>query len=76
MTISVNLKRKGFARIEVIVVILIVLIGFFLAIPLVNTFFISQPINSVIHEDQDLKIWNAGMEKNQSNNPAQILEDK
>jgi competence protein ComGC len=76
MTISVNLKRKGFARIEVIVVILIVLIGFFLAIPLVNTFFKSHPINSVIHEDQDLKIWNAGMEKNQSNNPAQILEDK
>jgi len=76
MTNSMNLKRQGFGRIEVIVVILIVLIGFFLAIPIVNTFFKSHPKNSVIHQGQDLKIWNAGMEKNQSNNPAQILENK
>ncbi len=71
-----NLKRQGFGRIEVIVVILIVLIGFFLAIPIVNTFFKPHPKNSVIHQDQDLKIWNAGMEMNQSNNPAQILDNK
>ena len=76
MTKSNNFKRRGFGRIELILVILIGLIGFFLAIPIVNTFFKSHPKNSVIHQGQDLKIWNAGMEKNQSNNPAQILENK
>ena len=76
MTKSNNCKRRGFGRIELILVILIVLTGFFLAIPFINTFFNIPNKKSVIQHDQDLTNWNAGMEKNQSNIPAQILGNK
>ena len=59
-----NLKKRGFGGIEVILVILILLVGFFLAIPIVNTFFKSHHPSNIIHHEQELENWNAGMEKN------------
>lgn len=76
MTKSMNLKKRGFGGIEVILVILILLVGFFLAIPIVNTFFKSHHTSNIIHHEQELENWNAGMEKNQSNIPVQILGNK
>ena len=76
MTKSNNFKRRGFGRIELILVILIVLTGFFLAILFINTFLNIPNKKSGIQHDQDLTNWNAGMEKNQSNIPAQILGNK
>ena len=71
-----NLKKRGFGGIEVILVILILLVGFFLTIPIVNTFFKSHHPSNIIHHEQELENWNAGMEKNQSNIPVQILGNK
>ena len=52
------------------------LVGFFLAIPIVNTFFKSHHTSNIIHHEQELENWNTGMEKNQSNIPVQILGNK
>lgn len=64
---------KGFSKLELIVLLLILCTITFIAIPVFNSYRLSQSTNQIKEDGNQLKIWNQGVESNTTEVPAQIL---
>ena len=64
---------KGFSKLELIVLLLILCTITFIAIPVFNSYRLSQSTNQIKEDGNQLKIWNQGVESNTTGVPAQIL---
>lgn len=66
-------EKKGFCKIELLLIVLILCTGVFLAVPIVNTYLRSQSSDSTAELDQDLPSWNHGIDENNSDVPVKII---
>ena len=66
-------STKGFSKLELFVLLLILCTITFIAIPVFNSYRLSQSTNQIKEDGNQLKIWNQGVESNTTEVPAQIL---
>jgi hypothetical protein len=66
-------EKKGFCKIELLLIVLILCTGVFLAVPIVNTYLKSQSSDNAGKLDQDLPSWNQGIDENNSDVPVKII---
>lgn len=61
---------KGFSKLELIVLLLILCTITFIAIPVFNSYRLSQSTNQIKEDGNQLKIWNQGVESNNTEEPV------
>ncbi len=66
-------STKGFSKLEFIVLFLILCTITFIAIPVFNSYRLSQSTNQIKESENQLKIWNQGVENNDTEEPVKIL---
>lgn len=68
-----NSYTRGFSKIELIIVIMIIGTLAFILLPVFNTFIKPSPTTMDNPNLKDLTIWNPGAESNESETPVSIL---
>ena len=63
-------KKKGFCKIELLLIVLILCTAVFLALPIVNTYLKSRSSDNIEVLDQNLPSWNEGIDENGSDVPS------
>ena len=64
-------NKKGFCKFELLLIILLVLIGAFLSIPLINSLTSYTDVSG--DNNEQLDSWNRGLDLNNSENSVKIL---
>ena len=65
-------KKKGFCKIELLLIVLILCTAVFLALPIVNSYLQSRSSDNIKELDQNLPSWNEGIDENDSDVPVKI----
>ena len=68
-------KKKGFCKIELLLIVLILCTAVFLALPIVNTYLKSRSSDNIEVLDQNLPSWNEGIDENGSDVPVKIITE-
>jgi len=68
-------KKKGFCKIELLLIVLILCTALFLALPIVNTYLKSRSSDNIEEVDQNLPSWNEGIDENDSDVPVKIITE-
>jgi len=68
-------KKKGFCKIELLLIVLILCTAVFLALPIVNTYLKSRSSDNFEEVDQNLPSWNEGIDENDSDVPVKIITE-
>ena len=68
-------KKKGFCKIELLLIVLILCTAVFLALPIVNTYLKSRSSDNIEEVDQNLPSWNEGIDENGSYVPVKIITE-
>ena len=73
--IMTSKKKKGFCKIELLLIVLILCTAVFLALPIVNTYLKSRSSDNIEVLDQNLPSWNEGIDENDSDVPVKIITE-
>ena len=65
-------KKKGFCKIELLLIVLILCTAVFLALPIVNSYLQYRSSDNIEVLDQNLPSWNEGIDENDSDVPVKI----
>ena len=71
--ITTSKKKKGFCKIELLIIVLILCTAVFLAVPIVNTYRMSLSSENVDECSQDLPTRNRSIDNNNSDAPIKII---
>ena len=73
--IMTSKKKKGFCKIELLLIVLILCTAVFLALPIVNTYLKSRSSDNIEEVDQNLPSLNEGIDENDSDVPVKIITE-
>jgi len=73
--IMTSKKKKGFCKIELLLIVLILCTAVFLALPIVNTYLKSRSSDNIEVLDKNLPSWNEGIDENGSDVPVKIITE-